>query len=105
MKLAGATDVHLVKGWFDQTLPRFTPPAPIALFRPDADWYDATLFCLEQLSPHLADGARIIIDDYYTWDGCARAVHDFAARQSRAVRLSQRDNAVCYLRWPAGGRA
>ncbi len=38
MKLSGATSYSLVKGWFNETLPRFTPPCEIAALRLDRDW-------------------------------------------------------------------
>ena len=79
MKLSGATSFSLVKGWFNETVPRFTPPSEIAVLRLDGDWYDSTRVCLENLYPHVAPGGIVIVDDYYNWDGCARAVNEFLA--------------------------
>ena len=100
MKLSGATSFSLVKGWFDQTLPRFTPPCEIALLRLDGDWYDSTRVCLESLYPHVAFGGIVIVDDYYSWDGCARAVNEFIsgfAPPDAVPRLSQFRDRVAYL--------
>jgi len=87
MTLSGAKSFFLMKGWFNETLPKFAPPEPIALLRLDGDWYDSTMICLESLFQHVAPGGLIIIDDYYTWDGCSRAVHDYFSRHSVAERI------------------
>jgi O-methyltransferase len=100
MKLSGATSYSLVKGWFNETLPRFTPPSKIAVLRLDGDWYDSTRVCLENLYPHVAPGGIAIIDDYYNWDGCARAVNEFlagAASTNSVPRLRQFHDRLAYL--------
>jgi O-methyltransferase len=96
MKLSGARDYQLVKGWFDQTLPSFSPPGPIAILRLDGDWYESTLVVLEALFKHLAPGGIVIVDDYYAWDGCSRAVHDFFSRHQLTARITQR-HGICVL--------
>jgi O-methyltransferase len=97
MTLAGARTFHLVKGWFEETLPSFAPPKPIALLRLDGDWYDSTMVCLESLFHHVIPGGLIIVDDYYAWDGCTKALHDFLSRQSAVERIRSQGE-VCYLR-------
>jgi O-methyltransferase len=96
MTLSGAQSFSLVKGWFKDTLPQFSPPEPIALLRLDGDWYDSTMVCLESLFKHVSPGGLIIIDDYYVWDGCSRATHDFLSRQSATERI-QNYRGICYL--------
>jgi len=96
MKLAGATNVELVKGWFNETIPSFRVPEPIALLRLDGDWYDSTTACLEGLYDQVTRGGLIIVDDYYAWDGCARAVHDFLSRRSATERIRSFGN-IGYL--------
>jgi O-methyltransferase len=100
MKLSPATSVSLVKGWFSETLPRFAPPGEIAVLRLDGDWYDSTRVCLENLYPHVAPGGIVIIDDYYDWDGCARAVNEFFVRiasPNMVPRLRQFRDRAAYL--------
>lgn len=89
MKLVGASSFSLVQGWFAETLPTFSPEQPIALLRLDGDWYDSTMTCLEHLFDRLTPGALVIIDDYGTWDGCTRAVHDFLSKRSAVERLRE----------------
>jgi len=97
MRLSGARQYHLVKGWYKETLASFVPPAPIAILRLDADWYDSIRQCLEALYPHVAAGGLILIDDYYTWDGCARAVHEYLAKQKGQDRIRQSPAGVAYI--------
>lgn len=97
MQRAGVPRVHLIPGWFNQTLKDFKVEGAIAVLRLDGDWYDSTLDCLTYLYPQVAPGGLIIIDDYYVWDGCSRAVHDYLAAHQFAARIQQFDGDVCYL--------
>lgn len=90
MRLSGVPNYSLVKGWFEDTLPGFAPPCRIAVLRLDGDWYESTLTALESLYPHLAQDGIVIVDDYYAWDGCSRAIHDFLSRHRLTARLTQR---------------
>jgi O-methyltransferase len=96
MKLSGAGKYHMVKGWFNKTLPEFGPQ-PIAILRLDGDWYDSTMECLDNLYKHVALGGVIIVDDYYTWDGCAKAIHDYLSKNKLADRIYRSDKGVCYI--------
>jgi len=90
MKKSGAKDFKLVKGWFEKTLPDFNEPCPIAILRLDGDWYESTMCCLSNLVPKLAPRGIIIVDDYRTWDGCSRAVHDYLSRNDLLFRITER---------------
>ena len=87
-------------GWFEKTLPGVRIDNGIALLRLDADWYESTIACLENLYDQVVPGGIVIVDDYYTWDGCARAVHDFLAHRKVTARVRQWASAICYLRVP-----
>ena len=67
--------LKLVKGWFQNTLPKFKP-VPISLLRLDGDLYESTKVCLEYLYPMVTVGGVVIIDDY-ALPGCAKAVHEY----------------------------
>jgi O-methyltransferase len=97
MRLSGASSYELIKGWFEETLTAFRPPQEIALLRLDGDWYESVRTCLRLLYPHVSPQGLIIIDDYYAWDGCARATHEFLAECKDAMRLKQFQNRVCVL--------
>ncbi len=94
MAMSAARDYTILKGWFAETLPQF-PQVPIALLRMDADWYESTKCILENLGPRVVPGGLILIDDYYTWEGCAVAVNEFAARNKWRIR--QNRYGVCYI--------
>jgi len=77
LKLAPARN-RIVKGWFKETLPKVKDEiGPIALLRLDADWYEATLYCLRELYNQVVPGGYIIFDDYARWEGCRKAVREF----------------------------
>ena len=95
MRFAGVTSYQVVEGWFHETLPRLDAH-PIALLRLDADWYESTLCCLENLWDRVVNGGIVVLDDYFVWDGCPRAVHEFLSHRSLAERVRQRGD-VAYL--------
>ena len=97
MSLTGVRDVTLVKGWFEDTLPRAAFPNGIAVLRMDADWYKSTLEILESLFSSVNDGGLIIIDDYFAWEGCSKAVHDYLSKNSRSERIESHLG-VCFIR-------
>jgi asparagine synthase (glutamine-hydrolysing) len=77
------SNVHLVKGLFEDML---RPEGAVAVAHLDGDWYDSIMVCLERLWPVLANSGVIIIDDYYAWSGCRRAVDDFTAMHADCKR-------------------
>lgn len=67
-------NVELVKGLFQDTV---VIDEPVAFAHLDGDWYESTMTCLERIAPHLSEGGLMVLDDYYNWSGCRRAVHDY----------------------------
>lgn len=96
MQRSAATDFHIVKGWFNESLPKYDG-GEIALLRLDADWYESTMQCLEQLFFRVVPGGVVIFDDYYTWPGCALAVHEFLSKHERPEGIRQYKNSIPYL--------
>lgn len=81
-------DAHVVKGWFDQTLPAERERiGSIALLRIDGDWYDSVRCCLDALYDNVSPGGWVVFDDYFDWDGCAIAVHEFLAERKLPHRI------------------
>ena len=93
-------NVSVHPGWFKDTLPGYTPPAPIAILRLDGDWYDSTMVCLQALFPHLAPEGVVILDDYSTWDGCRRAVNEYLYQYKSLARILQWRDDVTYIKLP-----
>lgn len=81
--------ISVHKGWFQDTLPDFRPERPIGLLRLDGDWYDSTMCILDNLFDHVAPGGLLLIDDYYDWEGCTKAVHDFLSKRKLMLPVRQ----------------
>jgi hypothetical protein len=80
--------LEFVKGWFDQSLPRErTRVGPIAILRIDADWHASVRCCLDHLYDQVVNDGFILLDDYYAYDGCAIAVHEFLGERQLAHRI------------------
>lgn len=94
MSMSAAADYAIVKGWFRDTLPG-AKVGPIALLRLDADWYESTKDVLHNLADHVVRGGLVVVDDYYTWDGCTRAVNEFAMARNWMIRQYVPGN-ICY---------
>ena len=86
------------KGWFNNTLPKFCSDQFISLLRLDGDWYESTFCILENLYDKVIADGLILIDDYYEWEGCSRAVHDFLSSRKLGDRIRQsRFGGVAYI--------
>jgi hypothetical protein len=96
MELAGIHNSKIEKGWFQDTLPKAEFSEGIAILRMDADWYDSTMDILNNLFQAINKGGVILIDDYYTWDGCSKAVHDFLSKHQCVERINSH-NGVCFI--------
>jgi hypothetical protein len=75
----GDHHVRLVQGLFEDTL---HPDGPVALAHLDGDWYESTMVSLQRVVPHLSVGGVLMIDDYNSWSGCAKAVDEFFAERN-----------------------
>lgn len=95
MSMSAASDYTIVRGWFQDTLPTATV-GPIALLRLDADWYESTKQILDNLASCMVSGGLVIVDDYYTWQGCTRAVNECAVARNWMIR-QYRLGEVCYI--------
>jgi hypothetical protein len=80
----------VVEGWFADTIPSHLSnfrENSIALLRVDCDWYEPVRYVLDALVPFVTPECRVILDDYYAWDGCARATHDFLSSGDHSYRI------------------
>jgi len=71
-----ANAVFLVKGIYEETL---QVTESVALAHIDCDWYDSVLTCLQRIEPRLSPGGILVIDDYFRWPGCRRALDEYFA--------------------------
>jgi O-methyltransferase len=97
MKMANVPNPILIKGWFEKTVPGYSFNKPIAVLHLDGDWYDSTMICLENLFSKVVKGGLIILDDYYVWEGCSKAVHDYLSSNKRSERIERAYSSGCYL--------
>jgi len=68
-------NVHLVKGWFQNTI-HLNKHKSIALLRLDGDLYESTKIPLQYFYDKIPSGGIIIIDDWQLY-GCRKAVLEF----------------------------
>lgn len=89
-KRAGLKLPRVHKGWFDE-LQGEDVPSPIAFAFLDGDYYDSIRVPLELITPKLAAGAVIVIDDYanLALPGAARAADEWARQYGYSVRSEQ----------------
>ncbi len=64
-------------GLFQDTVPAAADIEKIALLRLDGDWYESIKIPLEHLYDRVVKGGVVIIDDYWTYEGCRRALDEF----------------------------
>jgi O-methyltransferase len=74
--------VKFLKGWFKDTLPQ-APVRQLAILRMDGDLYTSTMDVLSALYDKVSPGGYIIVDDYFSWAGCRRAVEEY--RNARKI--------------------
>ena len=79
---ANRPNVHLIKGWFCDSLPTKEAQAigNIAYARVDGDLYESAVDCLQFLTGRLSDGAILVFDDwtFHTEKGETRAFFEWA---------------------------
>ena len=97
MSKSPAVDYRIIKGWFNSTLSKMDSSEEIALLRMDADWYDSTKCILDHFGDRVVPGGIIIVDDYYTWEGCTIAVNEYAAAHKWRIQQS-RYAGVCFVK-------
>ena len=79
-------NIELVRGLFEDTIQL---DEPVAFAHLDGDWYESTMTCLARIAPMLSPGGRLVLDDYYKWSGCRRAVDEYFSGRD-GFRLEQR---------------
>jgi len=88
MKVKYRKNLHIVSGFFQDTFPIWKDKIQnIAILRLDADWYEATKYCLEELYDKVIPGGVILIDDYDAYIGCRKAVNEFRAKHNIVSKL------------------
>lgn len=88
-------NVHLVKGWFEDTLPLFvnSAVANVAYMHIDCDLYSSTATIFQHLAQRIVVGTVIVFDEYFNYPGWQngefRAFQEYlAARHRRCEYLT-----------------
>lgn len=89
--------VVFLKGWFCDTLAT-APIENIAILRLDGDLYSSTMDALQNLYTKVSEGGYIIIDDYYSWPSCRKAVTDFRNEKRILSEIKKIDWSGIYWR-------
>jgi predicted O-methyltransferase YrrM len=66
--------VSLIKGLLQDTM---TIDQPVAFAHIDVDWYEPVKVSLERVVPMLSVEGCLIVDDYYDWGGCKKAIDEY----------------------------
>jgi len=70
--------VQFFKGWFNDSLPAYSPPAhDVLVINMDADLYSSTIYVLRQLRPFMRAGTFIYFDEMNRVEHEPRAFDDF----------------------------
>jgi len=79
-------NVHLIQGFFDNTLPQYQ--RPIALLHLDCDLYESYQTCLRHLYGKVASGGLILLDEYSdpNFPGARKAVDEFFVDKPEKVQ-------------------
>lgn len=67
------------------------------MLRIDADWYESTKLCLEELYPQVIKGGYIIIDDYGWWEGAKKAVDEYMLKNKIQLNFNKIDFSGIYF--------
>lgn len=89
--------VNFLPGWFADTL-KAAPVEALALLRIDADLYASTRDVLQALYDKLTPGGFIIVDDYYAFLPCRRAVDEFRNQRGITEPLTRIDWTAVFWR-------
>lgn len=86
------------KGWFNE-LTSEDVPRKIAFAFLDGDFYDSILSSLKLIWPKMAEGGRIVIDDYHreALPGVDRAIQDFFQNKSYKNIRAEHQKAIIEL--------
>lgn len=76
-----ANSITLIRGLYQDTI---RVDFPVSLAHIDCDWYESVTTCLQRIWPNLVIGGTMVIDDYYTWSGCKRAVDEYFNDQNKS---------------------
>ena len=95
--------VRFLAGWFKDTLPS-APIDKLAILRLDGDLYSSTMEALSNLYFKVSPGGYVIVDDYFSWPACKKAVDDFLEQNQIHASIQRIDEASIYWKVATGSK-
>lgn len=77
--------VVISTGLFGETMPKVFVNRTVAMLMCDGDMYQSTKDCLTSSEPYLKDESWIYQDDFFSFVGCYKAVHEHLTRNGKTV--------------------
>lgn len=89
-------NVTLVKGYFEESLPRFLKEwsGRLSIVHVDCVLYESTLACLEPLIPYVQVGTIVVFDEYYNYTNFAH--HEWLAWREVRAKHGLQASCVAY---------
>jgi len=93
-------NIELIKGDITKTVPKYVEDNPrlkISLLNLDTDIYEPAVTILENLYPRITKGGILILDDYETFPGEAKAVDDYFKDEKIEIKKFSFCLSPCYI--------
>ena len=93
-------NVELIPGDITETVPNYiknNPELKISLLNLDTDIYEPAVTILENLYPRITNGGILILDDYETFPGEAKAVDDYFQDKKIEIKKFSFCMTPCYI--------
>jgi hypothetical protein len=93
-------NIELIEGDITKTVPDYiknNPELKISLLNLDTDIYEPAVTILENLYPRITKGGILILDDYETFPGEAKAVDDYFKDQKIEIKKFSFCMTPCYM--------
>lgn len=89
-------NVKLIKGWFDETLPKFieTKKEKISYLHIDCDLYSSTKTIFDLLGNQIVEGTVIVFDEYFNYPNWEN--HEFKAFQEFIAKTKKEYKYLTY---------
>jgi hypothetical protein len=93
-------NIELIEGDITKTVPEYVknnPELKISLLNLDTDIYEPAVTILENLYPRITNGGILVLDDYETFPGEAKAVDDYFKDKKIQIQKFSFCMTPCYV--------
>jgi len=92
------TEVKLVKGYIEETLPKEYDNSPVSILHSHLVSYTSTQHGLNVFNKHIAIGGVMVITDYEIFEGTKLAVNEFLAQNKPHYKVVESNSAFIVLK-------